>query len=182
MRHRKHTFKINRTGSHRRAMMANMACSLIVEGRIQTTLVRAKELRKIVEKMITLGKRGALTPGRRHAALRQAVAYLRQPSVVKVLFDEVAPRFADRTGGYTRIMKLGPRVGDAAEMCFIEILNEDISPKAKAAPKAEAVEEVVEAEVTEEPVEAEEAVEETVTEEAGETAEENTIDEEKTEG
>ncbi|MDT8389582.1 MAG: 50S ribosomal protein L17 [Lentisphaeria bacterium] len=179
MRHRKHTFKINRTGSHRRAMMANMACSLIVEGRIKTTLVRAKELRKIVEKMITLGKRGS-SDTRRHAALRQAVAYLRQPSVVRVLFDDIAPRFANRAGGYTRIMKLGPRVGDAAEMCLIEILTDDVSPKAEAAPKAEGAEKTVAAPATQEAAETEEAVEATVSEEDAET--DAVVDEEKNAG
>jgi len=126
MRHRKHTFKINRTASHRRAMLANMACALIAEGQIRTTLVRAKELRRVVERMITLGKRGSL-----HAR-RQAIAFLRDPAVTRTLFAEIAPRFGDRAGGYTRIIKLGKRIGDAAEMCIIEILNEPVTPKDKA--------------------------------------------------
>lgn len=150
MRHRKHTFKIGRTSSHRRAMLANMACSLIVEKQIKTTLVRAKELRRVVEKMITLGKRGSL-----HAR-RQAIAFLRHPAVVRELFNEVAPKQVDRPGGYTRIMKLGQRAGDAAEMCLIQIIDEPVQAKAKAASGkmeeavAEAVEEM--AEVSEEAV------------------------------
>lgn len=133
MRHRKQTFKINRTSSHRRAMMANMACSLIMEGQVKTTVVRAKQLRRVVERMITLGKRGSL-----HAR-RQAIAYLRHPAVARYLFEEVSPTFADRQGGYTRILKTGARRGDAAEMCIVEILNEPVTAKKKA-PASQAVE------------------------------------------
>jgi large subunit ribosomal protein L17 len=132
MRHRKRTFKINRTSSHRRAMMANMACSLIMEGQIKTTTVRAKELRRIVEKLITLGKRGSL-----HAR-RQAIAFLRHPPVARHLFTNIAPRFSDRNGGYTRIVKLPNRIGDGAQLCMIEILNEPCQPRAKKAKPAEA--------------------------------------------
>ncbi len=117
MRHRKRTFKLGRTGSHRSAMLANMACSLITEGRIKTTVPKAKGLRIFAEKLITLGKKGTL-----HCR-RQAAAKMRQPEAVQYLFDELAPVFADRTGGYTRIIKLGRRVGDAAEMCFIELVD-----------------------------------------------------------
>ena len=125
MRHRKHTFKIGRTSAHRKALLANMACSLIEEGQIRTTVTKAKELRRLVERMITLGKRGSL-----HAR-RQAIARLRQPAIVRVLFDDVAPKFADRNGGYTRILKLNERVGDSAAMCLIQLVTEPVSPKVK---------------------------------------------------
>lgn len=127
MRHRKRTFKINRTSSHRRAMLANMACSLLEEGQIETSVTRGKEVRRLAEKMITLGKRGSL-----HAR-RQAISKLRQPRVVKKLFDDVAPCFQDRTGGYTRILRLGRRVGDAAEICLVQLVTEPVASKDKAA-------------------------------------------------
>ena len=98
-------------------MLANMVCSLIVEERITTTVTKAKEARRLAEKMVTLGKRGDL-----HAR-RRAIAILRQPWVVAVLFDELAPRYASRLGGYTRIVRLGTRRGDAAEMCFLEFVE-----------------------------------------------------------
>lgn len=98
-------------------MMANMVCSLIVEERITTTVTKAKEARRLSEKMITLAKRGDL-----HAR-RRAIAALRQRPAVRVLFDEIAPRYASRPGGYTRIVRLGQRRGDAAEMCFLEFVE-----------------------------------------------------------
>ena len=128
MRHRKQTFKIGRTSSHRRSMMANLACSLIMEGQVRTTLVKAKELRRLVERMITLGKRGTL-----HAR-RQAIAILKHPAVVHQVFSEIAPRFAARQGGYTRILKLGQRLGDAADFCLIQILSD--APAAATEPVA----------------------------------------------
>jgi large subunit ribosomal protein L17 len=118
MRHRKHTFKVGRTASHRRALLANLAASLIIEGRICTTVTKAKEARRLAERMVTLGKKGTL-----HAR-RQAIAILQRPDVVKHLFDEVAPRYAERPGGYTRITRLSPRRGDAADMCVLEFLPE----------------------------------------------------------
>ncbi|UDQ99102.1 50S ribosomal protein L17 [Lentisphaerota bacterium WC36G] len=117
MRHRVHTFKIGRTGAHRKAMLANMACSLFEHGQIKTTVAKAKELRRFAEKLITLGKKGDL-----HRR-RLAIARMRSVSHVKLLFDEVAPQYANRNGGYTRIMKTGVRRGDAAEMCIIQLVE-----------------------------------------------------------
>ena len=97
-------------------MLRNQTTDLLREGRITTTLTRAKETRRMAEKMITLGKRGDL-----HAR-RQALAYIYDENVVKELFDNIAPRYADRNGGYTRILKLGPRQGDTAEMVFLELV------------------------------------------------------------
>ena len=97
-------------------MLRNQTTDLLREGRITTTLTRAKETRRMAEKMITLGKRGDL-----HAR-RQALAYIYDESVVKELLDNIAPRYADRNGGYTRILKLGPRQGDTAEMVFLELV------------------------------------------------------------
>lgn len=122
MRHRKRTFKLGRSGAHRSAMLANMACSLFTEGRIKTTVPKAKGLRIFAEKLITLSKKGTL-----HAR-RQAASKMRQPAAVQYLFDELAPLFADRSGGYTRIIKVGRRTGDAAEMCFIELVDKPTAP------------------------------------------------------
>src|SRR4029079_5853045 len=108
--------KLGRDSAHRKSLYANLTSELIVHGRIRTTLAKAKEVRPVAEQMITLGKRGDL-----HAR-RQAVAFLRQKPVVKSLFDDGAPRYAERPGGYTRIIKLGPRLGDAAEMAYIELV------------------------------------------------------------
>ncbi|MEI6034539.1 MAG: 50S ribosomal protein L17 [Verrucomicrobiae bacterium] len=114
MRHRKKTVKLGRTASHRDAMLANQVCSLIEHSRIKTTLAKAKAVRPVAEKLVTLGKRGDL-----HAR-RLAAGKLGQKEAVKKLFAEVAPRAADRKGGYTRIIKLGPRQSDSAPMAFIE--------------------------------------------------------------
>lgn len=108
--------KLGRPTAHRKAMLRNQTTDLLREGRITTTLNRAKETRRMAEKMITLGKRGDL-----HAR-RQALAYIYDESVVTELFDNIAPRYADRNGGYTRILKLGPRQGDTAEMVFLELV------------------------------------------------------------
>jgi large subunit ribosomal protein L17 len=116
MRHRKRGRKLGRHRPHRKSLYANLTAELIQHGRIRTTLAKAKEVRPVAEQMITLGKRGDL-----HAR-RQAVAFLRQKPVVKSLFDDIAPRYAERPGGYTRIIKLGPRLGDAAEMAYIELV------------------------------------------------------------
>jgi large subunit ribosomal protein L17 len=102
--------------SHRVAMLRNMTGDLIVNGRVVTTVTRAKELRRVAERTITLGKRGDL-----HAR-RQAAAYLYDKKAVSKLFEEVAPKYKDRNGGYTRILKLGPRRGDGAEMAIIELV------------------------------------------------------------
>ncbi len=117
MRHRKAGRKLGRDAAHRKALYANLAAALIEHGRIETTEAKAKEVRPIVEEMISLGKRGDL------AAHRQAVAFLRSKSVAHLLFAEIAPRFADRPGGYTRIVKIGPRQGDAARMAYLELVD-----------------------------------------------------------
>ena len=114
MRHRKKTVKLQRSASHRRSLLANLACSLIEPGRIRTTLAKAKALRPVAEKMVSLAKRGDL-----HAR-RQALAFLRQKENVKKLFAEVGPACEDRQGGYCRITKLGARVSDSAPMAYIE--------------------------------------------------------------
>ena len=108
--------KLGRTSAHRKAMLRNLVTDLLREGRITTTDTRAKEARRQAEKMITLAKRGDL-----HAR-RQALAYIYDATVVSKLFDEIAPKYADRQGGYTRILKLGPRQGDNAEMVFLELV------------------------------------------------------------
>lgn len=114
MRHRRNTVKLQRDAAHRRSLLANLTCSLIQHGRIRTTLAKAKALRPVAEKMVTLGKRGDV-----HAR-RQAVAFLRHKDVVKQLFDEVAVDAKDRQGGYCRITKLGARMTDSAPMAVIE--------------------------------------------------------------
>ena len=119
MRHHRAGKKLGRDSAHRRALYANLAGSLIEHGRIKTTQAKAKAVKPFAEQMITLGKRGDL------AARRQAIAELRSQDVVHQLFAEVAPRFADRPGGYTRIVKLGPRQGDAAEMVYLELVDFD---------------------------------------------------------
>jgi large subunit ribosomal protein L17 len=117
MRHRRAGKKLGRDSAHRRALYSNLAGALIEHGRIKTTEAKAKAVKPFAEQMITLGKRGDL-----HAR-RLALAELRSQFVVHQLFSEVAPRFADRPGGYTRIVKLGPRLGDAAEMVYLELVD-----------------------------------------------------------
>ncbi|MBW8636797.1 50S ribosomal protein L17 [Hoeflea sp. WL0058] len=119
MRHRKSGRKLNRTASHRKAMFANMAAALIEHEQIITTLPKAKEIRPIVEKLVTLGKRGDL-----HAR-RQAISKIRDDEMVRKLFDTIASRYADRNGGYTRIMKAGFRRGDNAPLAVIEFVDRD---------------------------------------------------------
>ena len=116
MRHHRSGKKLGRDSAHRRALYANLAGALIEHGRIRTTEAKAKAVRPIAEQMITLGRRGDL-----HAR-RQAMAYLRSQEVVHKLFAEVGPRFAERPGGYSRIVKVGPRQGDAADMVYLELL------------------------------------------------------------
>lgn len=117
MRHRNAGFKLGRNTSHRRAMLRNLVTSVILNDRVETTITKCKATRPIIEKMITLGKRGDV-----HAR-RQAAAYLMTPESVTRLFATVAPRYASRPGGYLRIIRTGPRKGDAAEMAFIELLG-----------------------------------------------------------
>ena len=108
--------KLGRPTAHRKAMLRNQVTDLLREGRITTTITRAKETRRMAEKMITLGKRGDL-----HAR-RQSLAYIYDEDVVTELFDNIAPKYAERSGGYTRILKLGQRRGDTAEMVFLELV------------------------------------------------------------
>jgi large subunit ribosomal protein L17 len=132
MRHRKGGFKLGRNTSHRRALLRSLVTSIILHDRIETTLTKAKASRPLVEKMITLGKDGTV-----HAR-RQALAYLMTPDAVDRLFKTVAPRYATRNGGYSRIVKAGPRKGDAAEVAFIELLDAEAELDAKAAKREEA--------------------------------------------
>ena len=146
MRHRVDTFKVGRSSAHRRSMLANMVSSLFEHGSIQTTVVKAKAARSFAERLITIGKKGDL-----HRC-RLAVSKLRDKGAVKKLFDEIAPGYEGRNGGYTRILKLGKRRGDAAEMCIlqlVEVAAVEEAPKkeAKAAPKKAKVEEAPKAEV-----------------------------------
>lgn len=125
MRHGFAHRRFNRTVSHRKAMFANLASALIKHEQIVTTLPKAKDLRPIVEKLITLGKRGDL-----HAR-RQAIAELRDPVIVRKLFDVLGPRYKDRNGGYTRVLKAGFRYGDNAPVGVIEFVDRDVSAKGK---------------------------------------------------
>lgn len=138
MRHRKHTAKLGRTGEHRNAMLANLVCSLIKQKRVTTTLAKARAARPVAEKMVTLGKKGTLharrlaaarlrqqarshfkgTPKRKGRVLREK--WRRNEDVVRILFEDIAPVFKDRPGGYTRIVKLHRRQGDAAQMAILE--------------------------------------------------------------
>src|SRR6266581_7354166 len=123
MRHGNAHRKLNRKAEHRRAMFANMAASLIRHEQIVTTLPKAKDLRPIVEKLVTLGKRGDL-----HAR-RQAIAEMRDLAMVKKLFDVIGPRYKDRNGGYTRVLKAGFRYGDSAPVAVIEFVDRDETAK-----------------------------------------------------
>jgi large subunit ribosomal protein L17 len=122
MRHQRSGKKLGRDSAHRKALFANLTAALIEHGRIKTTETKAKAVRPIAEKMVTLGREGTI-----HAR-RQALAYLRTQEIVHQLFSEVAPRFVGRAGGYTRIVKLGPRQGDAASMAYLEFV--DFEPSA----------------------------------------------------
>jgi large subunit ribosomal protein L17 len=117
MRHQRAGRKLGRDAAHRKALYANLTASLIEHGRIKTTVAKAKEVRPVAEEMITLGRRGDVP------ARRQALKFLRSQDVVHKLFSDVGPRFADRPGGYSRIVKLGPRQGDAAEMAYLELVD-----------------------------------------------------------
>ena len=123
MRHRKGPRKLNRTSSHRKAMFANMSTALVKHEQIVTTLPKAKELRSIVDKLITLGKRGDL-----HAR-RQALRTIKDRALVEKLFSTLAERYADRPGGYTRVLKAGFRYGDSAPMAIIELVDRDEDAK-----------------------------------------------------
>ena len=133
MRHQKHTRKLGRTSQHRDLMLANLVASLIQHKRIKTTLAKAKAARPLAEKLVTLGKTGTL-----HAR-RLAVAKIGQKDAVSTLFKDIAPGFKDRQGGYTRIIKLGPRQSDSAPTAFLEWVDYvvDAQPETPAAEKAE---------------------------------------------
>src|SRR5919202_6152591 len=128
MRHARAGKKLGRDSAHRKALYSKLAGALIEHGRIKTTEAKAKAVKPIAEKMITLGRRGDV------AAHRQVVAFLRSKDVAHKLFSEVAPRFADRPGGYSRIVKLGPRQGDAADMVYLELV--DYTPAGARTPAA----------------------------------------------
>ena len=123
MRHRNSGRKLNRNSTHRRAMFRNMATALLKHEQIKTTLPKAKELRPVVERMITLGKRGSL-----HSR-RQALSYLQDEKIVRKLFDGLAERYESRAGGYTRVLKAGFRYGDSAPMAYIELVDRDEDAK-----------------------------------------------------
>ncbi len=165
MRHRNKTKKLGRTKSHRKATLSNLAGNIIEHQQIRTTLAKAKAARSVIEKLITVGKKGSV------AGRRQAFKLLQNHYLVKKLFDEIAPTFSDRNGGYSRIIKLGRRQGDGAELAILQLVGfepvvvEEKKPssKKKAAPKKEAAvkEKVVKEPVTEEVAEqVTEAVEE----------------------
>jgi len=123
MRHNNTGRRLGRKTSHREAMFRNMVTSLLNHEKITTTDAKAKEIRSVAEKMITLGKRGDLH------AMRLAASYIREKSVVTKLFTSIAPRYKDRSGGYTRIIKLGIRQGDTAPISLIELVEEEMAPK-----------------------------------------------------
>jgi large subunit ribosomal protein L17 len=135
MRHRNEGRKLSRNTSHRRALLRNLVTALLEHGRLMTTLPKAKEVRPLAEKMITLGKRDNL-----HAR-RQVHSYLLKDETARKVFSTIAPKFADRKGGYSRIIKLGNRKGDGADLAIIELLGTDLeAKKAERAAKAEAKE------------------------------------------
>ena len=119
------TRKLGRTTAHRKAMLRGLVTLLLENGKVETTLTRAKEVRSVAEKMITLGKKNTL------ASRRSALAYITKEDVVTKLFSEIAPKYENRNGGYTQIFKLGPRRGDAAEMAIIKLIDEDVKVEAK---------------------------------------------------
>ena len=112
------TRKLGRTTAHRKAMLRGLVTLLLENGKVETTLTRAKEVRSVAEKMITLGKKNTL------ASRRSALAYITKDSVVRKLFNEIAPKYENRNGGYTQIFKMGPRRGDAAEMALIKLIED----------------------------------------------------------
>lgn len=170
MRHLKHRSQLGRTKEHRQALMSNMSAALLRHGKIQTTLAKAKALRPYVEKIITLAKDAAANPDRALHCRRLAISRVRDIDAVKILFNERASEFANRSGGYTRIYKLGTRIGDGAEMAVIQLIaaeDEGYPKKKKKAAQKPSEKKVA----SEEVVEAEEVVEET-TESAAVVAEE----------
>jgi len=131
MRHLKRTAKLGRTSEHRNAMLANLVCSLIEHKRVTTTLAKAKAARSVAEKMVTLGKSGTVHDR------RLAVARLHQEAAARILFKDIAPAFKDRKGGYTRIIRMNQRNGDAAQRAILEWVDVTVAPPAEAAPAVE---------------------------------------------
>src|SRR3954453_3130484 len=142
MRHQNNTIKLGRTADHRRALLANQVCALIEHQRIKTTLAKAKAVRPLAERMVTLGKNGSI-----HAR-RRALAVLRQKDIVKKLFDDIAQRSAERNGGYTRIVRLGQRKSDSARMAFIEWVDMAVVVEEKPAEEKKAKRKEAEAKPT----------------------------------
>ena len=167
MRHARTGKKLGRDSAHRKALYSNLAGALIEHGRIRTTVTKAKAVKPLAEQMITLGRRGDL-----HAR-RQATSFLRSRDVVHKLFAEVAPLFKDRPGGYTRIVKIGPRPGDSAEMAYLELVDEEYVAKER---EARTPEPAVYAEPVEEEAEPE-ADEASDTEEVSDTSADESADE-----
>ncbi len=134
MRHRVAGNKLSRTTSHRRAVLANLTISLIEHKKVKTTLIKAKEVRKFAERMITFAKKGTV------AARRHVYSKLNNREAVKTLFDEISGEYANRNGGYTRIVKLGERIGDGASMAYLELVGfEGVKKEKKAAPEKKKV-------------------------------------------
>jgi large subunit ribosomal protein L17 len=131
MRHRKDTLKLGRTSAHRKSLLGSLVCNLVLARRIRTTIVKAKAARRLAERMVTLAKRNTVS------ARRAAVARLHRQEVVKDLFGHIGPAFKDRAGGYTRIVRLGQRGGDGAEMAILEWVDYVPQPKAKKKEKKE---------------------------------------------
>src|SRR4051794_7718617 len=150
MRHQRAGKKLGRDAAHRKALYSNLTGALIEHGRIKTTVTKAKAVKPVAEQMITLARRGDL-----HAR-RQAVAFLRSKDVVHKLFTEVGPRFKDRPGGYSRIVKIGPRPGDAAEMAYLELVEAEVVARPRRERPAAAAAAAVPAAAAEEPPETEE--------------------------
>ena len=125
MRHLKQGVKLGRTTSHRKALFRNIVTSLLRYEKIETTLAKAKELRRVADRMVTLGKKGTLS------ARRRAAEYVKDKDIIRKLFDVIAKRYAERKGGYTRIYKLGIRRGDASKLAVIELVDRDISAEPK---------------------------------------------------
>jgi large subunit ribosomal protein L17 len=179
VRHARTGKKLGRDAAHRKALYSNLAGALIEHGRIKTTVTKAKAVKPLAEQMITLGRRGDL-----HAR-RQATSFLRSRDVVHKLFAEVAPLFSDRPGGYTRIVKIGPRAGDSAEMAYLELVDEEFVAREREARTPEPAAVAAEPEAADEEPEAEEepvAEEEPAAEEVADTEVADTDEPEPVEG
>ena len=165
MRHNVKGRKLNRTAAHRKMMYRNMITSLFKHERITTTVPKAKEVRIVAEKMITFAKKGDL-----HSR-RMAARKVMEPGILQKLFEEIGPRYADRAGGYTRIMRLGPRKGDNAELAILELVDNTVRPKSLDSKKRSSARRILKAEEKAEAIAALTETAEEVTEEATETPE-----------